>query len=67
MTDPSGNGWVEYRKLVVSSLEANQKRLTSIEKRLRIIENDITELKTKVYLGAAFLSLIVSTVVGLFR
>jgi len=65
MPDPSGNGWTEYRKLVISSLEANQKRLASIERRLRVIENDITALKIKVYIGVAALSTAVSITASL--
>ena len=60
MTDPTGNGWSEYRKFVVANLEINQERLSSIEKRLRVIENDIVSLKTKIYFGAGIISFAIS-------
>ena len=65
MTDPSGNGWVEYRKFVVSALEINTNQLNVIETRLRKMEQDITMLKTKLYVASAGIGITVSAGVSL--
>jgi hypothetical protein len=65
MTDPSGNGWAEYRKFVVSALEVNKKQLHGIETRLRSMEQDIVMLKTKVYISSALIGLTVSGIISL--
>lgn len=65
MTDPSGNGWVEYRKFVVETLDLNKKQLHGIESRLRKMEQDIVMLKTKMYVASACIGISVSGVVSL--
>ena len=65
MTDPSGNGWVEYRKFVVENLDLNKKQLHGIENRLRKMEQDIVMLKTKVYIASAVIGFAVSGVISL--
>ena len=65
MTDPSGNGWVEYRKFVVETLDINKKQLHGIENRLRRMEQDIVMLKTKVYIASAVIGFTVSGVISL--
>ena len=66
MTDPSGNGWVEYRKFVVETLDINKRQLQGIESRLRKMEQDIIMLKTKVYIASAGIGVVVSGGVSLF-
>ena len=65
MTDPSGNGWVEYRKFVVETLDLNKKQLHGIESRLRKMEQDIVMLKTKMYVASACFGVSVSGIVSL--
>ena len=65
MTDPSGNGWVEYRKFVVETLDLNKKQLHGIESRLRKMEQDIVMLKTKMYVASACIGISVSSIVSL--
>jgi len=65
MTDPSGNGWVEYRKFVVETLDLNKKQLHGIESRLRKMEQDIVMLKTKMYVASACIGVSVSGIVSL--
>tara|TARA_R100000152_G_C6694378_1_gene125260 strand:- start:323 stop:538 length:216 start_codon:yes stop_codon:yes gene_type:complete len=65
MTDPSGNGWVEYRKFVVETLDLNKKQLHGIESRLRKMEQDIVMLKTKMYVASACIGVAVSGIVSL--
>ena len=65
MSDPSGNGWVEYRKFVVETLDLNKKQLHGIENRLRKMEQDIVMLKTKVYIASAVIGFAVSGVISL--
>jgi len=65
MTDPSGNGWVEYRKFVVETLDLNKKQLHGIESRLRKMEQDIVMLKTKMYVASACIGISVSGIVSL--
>lgn len=65
MTDPSGNGWVEYRKFVVETLDLNKKQLHGIENRLRRMEQDIVMLKTKVYVASAVIGFTVSGLISI--
>ena len=65
MSDPTGNGWTEYRKFVVETLDHNKKQLFGIERRLRKMEQDIVMLKTKVYVASAGIGLIVSAAISL--
>ena len=65
MADPSGNGWVEYRKFVVETLDLNKKQLHGIESRLRKMEQDIVMLKTKMYVASACIGVSVSGIVSL--
>ena len=65
MTDPSGNGWVEYRKFVVETIDLNKKQLHGIESRLRKMEQDIVMLKTKMYVASACIGVSVSGIVSL--
>ena len=63
--DPSGNGWIEYRKFVVETLDINKKQLYGIESRLRKMESDIIMLKTKLYIASACIGVTVSGIVSL--
>ncbi len=65
MSEFSGNGWVEYRKFVVETLDYNKKQLHGIEDRLRRMEQDIVMLKTKVYVASAVIGVTVSGVISL--
>lgn len=61
----SDNGWDEYKRLVLNELEQNSDRLLRIEKRLNKIDQHIVEHKTKLYMGAGIISIILSASVGL--
>ena len=65
MTEFSGDGWVEYRKFVVESLDYNKKQLHGIERRLRSMEQEIVMLKTKVYVASAVIGVTVSGIISL--
>ena len=58
------NGWDEYKRLVLNELEQNGRRLLRIEKRLNKIDQHIVEHKTKIYVGAGILSVVLSATVG---
>jgi hypothetical protein len=51
-----GNGWDEYKRLVVHELERCNKRLDKIDKRLHNMEQRLTIVYTKVYMAAFFVS-----------
>jgi len=61
-----GNGWGEYKKFVVQELRRSNDRLTGIEDRLIGIEKELAVLKTKMYIGSAFIAVIFSGLVTLF-
>ena len=60
----TNNGWDEYKRLVLSELKQNSDRLLRIEKRLGKIDQHIVEHKTKIYVGAGVLSVVLSATVG---
>ncbi len=61
MTD--SNGWNEYKKFVVQELRRSNDRLQGIENKLSQIEREIAVLKTKMYVGSAFVAVIFSGLV----
>ena len=60
-----GNGWNEYKQFVVQELKRSNDRLKGIEDRLIDIERELAVLKTKMYVGSAFVAVIFSGVVTL--
>jgi len=60
-----GNGWNEYKQFVVQELRRSNDRLKGIEDRLIEIERELAVLKTKMYIGSAFVAVIFSGLVTL--
>jgi len=54
------NGWVEYKKLILSELTRSNERLGKIETELASIKEQIAVLKTKMYFGSAIVAIIIS-------
>ena len=59
---PSDDGWNEYRRFVIKSLESTNNRLDEIDTTLRDIERDLAVLKTKMYAAAVIASLVFTTI-----
>ena len=56
------DGWNEYRRFVIKSLESTNNRLNEIDTTLRDIERDLAVLKTKMYAAAAIAALVFTTI-----
>lgn len=54
------NGWLEYKKLILSELTRSNERLGKIESELTDIKQEIAILKTKMYFGSAVVAIIIS-------
>jgi len=64
--DPgNGNGWTEYKRLVINELERTNLRLDRMDKRLGRIERNITVLQTKAATWAAGIAIVISGGVSL--
>ena len=63
MTD--GNGWDEYRKLVILELKRNGNRLEKVERRLNSIDRHITDMKAKMYMASTISAIIFSGMITL--
>ena len=63
----TGNGWDEYKKLVVHELERSNERLTKIENRLYDIERRLTGLQAKVYTTALIISVLISSAIQIMN
>ena len=59
---PNDDGWNEYRKYVVKSLETVNTRLDKIDTTLREVEREIAVLKTKMYAAAAIAALVFTSI-----
>ena len=59
---PTDDGWNEYRRFVIKSLESTNNRLDEIDTTLRDIERDLAVLKTKMYAAAVIASLVFTTI-----
>lgn len=59
---PTDDGWNEYRRFVIKSLESTNDRLDEIDTTLRDIERDLAVLKTKMYAAAVIASLVFTTI-----
>ena len=59
---PTDDGWSEYRRFVIKSLESTNSRLNEIDTTLRGIERDLAVLKTKMYAAAAIAALVFTTI-----
>jgi hypothetical protein len=64
-TNGGTNGWVEYKRLVISELERANSRLDTMDRRLGRLEKHITVLQTKAAAWAAGLAVIISGGVSL--
>jgi len=51
-----GNGWAEYKLLILSTLEQINTRLRDIEGNLKRIDTQLEVVKVKVYFGASIIS-----------
>ena len=54
------NGWLEYKKLILSELTRSNERLGKIETELSDIKQEIAVLKTKMYFGSAIVAIVIS-------
>ena len=54
------NGWLEYKKLILSELTRSNERLGKIETELSDIKQEIAILKTKMYFGSAIVAVVIS-------
>ena len=59
----AGNGWDEYKRLVINELERANKRLDMVDKRLSKIERNLTVLQTKAYVASAIIAVVFSGLV----
>lgn len=59
------NGWIEYKKLVLSELQRSNDRLSRIESDIGEIKEQLAVLKTKVYFGSSVLAFLISTLVAI--
>ena len=59
---PTDDGWNEYRRFVIKSLESTNNRLDEIDTTLREIERELAVLKTKMYAAAVIASLVFTTI-----
>ena len=59
---PNDDGWNEYRRYVVESLETVNTRLNKIDTTLREVEREIAVLKTKMYAAAAIAALVFTSI-----
>ena len=64
-THSDGNGWTEYKRLVINELERTNKRLDIMDKRLSKIERNIVILQTKAATWAAGIAIVISGGVSL--
>jgi len=60
-----GNGWDEYKRLVISELGRTNSRLDGMDQRLHRIERNIAILQTKAYFAAAVVAIILSCSISL--
>lgn len=60
MTD---SDWDKYKKLVLQELERNNDQLNNIDLRLRVIEERLTIINTKIYLAAFMTSAVITGVI----
>lgn len=60
------NGWIEYKKLILSELTRSNERLGKIETELNDIKQEIAILKTKMYFGSAIVAVIISVAMTFF-
>jgi len=61
------NGWVEYKKLILSELTRSNERLTRIENDLSSIKEELAVLRTKMYLGSAVVAIFISIGVSIIN
>jgi len=54
------NGWVEYKKLILSELTRGNDRLMKIESELSDIKEELAVLRTKMYFGSAIVAIFIS-------
>jgi hypothetical protein len=59
------NGWIEYRKLVISELQRSNDRLTRIESDITDIKQGLVVLQTKIYFASSTLAFLISAAVGI--
>jgi hypothetical protein len=56
----TGNGWDQYKRLVIHELENTNLRLDRMDKRLSKIERNIVILQTKAATWAAGIAIVIS-------
>ena len=59
------NGWIEYRKLVISELQRSNDRLTRIESDITDIKQVLVVLQTKIYFASSTLAFLISAAIGI--
>ena len=59
------NGWIEYRKLVISELQRSNDRLTRIESDITDIKQGLVILQTKIYFASSTLAFLISGAIGI--
>tara|TARA_B100000575_G_C22678807_1_gene413004 strand:+ start:116 stop:328 length:213 start_codon:yes stop_codon:yes gene_type:complete len=59
------NGWKEYKEFVIQELKRSNDRLEKIDDRLINIERELAVLKTKMYIGSAFIAVVFSGIITL--
>lgn len=59
------NSWKEYKQFVIQELKRSNSRLEGIENRLMNIEREMAVMKTKMYIGSAFVAVVFSGVITL--
>ena len=65
-THHGGNGWDQYKRLVIAELERTNQRLDNMDKRLSHIERNIAILQTKAAVWAAGIAAILSSGITIF-
>lgn len=65
------NGWHEYKRLLLSELEANKNFRTEMREMLSLLKDDVSGLKVKAALAGGFAGLVgtglVSVVVSMWK
>lgn len=57
MTEDEGNGWPEYRNMILMELQRFHDKASSIESRVGGLENKVVTLETRMATIAAFIGI----------
>jgi hypothetical protein len=61
----NNNDWVEYKKLIIASIDELKSRVDKIEHMIADMRTTVAILNTKLMIASAVTSIVVSAVVGM--